>query len=269
MIPWRETSWKTGPNKDSNGACDGPARGAEVNRGIQSRTLHSLRDGVGAIQCKTPASGLTTAIDPILRASARCLGCPRKRQCGPGGGRCSRSRRLFHPKPLRTLFAAFGCLSESRTEYYYGLANEGLWPLCHAAFHRPRFSRKNWASYREANQIFADAVLEEADGNPALVFIQDYHLALLPGMLKRNNPNLTIAQFWHIPWPNRETFRAFPWKDELLDGMLGNDLLGFHLQYHCANFLETVERAIEARVDAEHGYVSKSGHVTDRSSVSD
>ena len=81
-------------------------------------------------------------------------------------------------------------------------------------------------------------------------------------MLKRNNPNLAVAQFWHIPWPNRETFRAFPWKDELLDGMLGNDLLGFHLQYHCANFLETIERTIEARVDTEHGYVSKSGHVT-------
>lgn len=215
----------------------------------------------GRIVCKTPASGLTAAIDPILRASggvwvahgsgsadretvdARC------RVAVPPSSPLYSLRRVWLPKHIED-------------EYYYGLANEGLWPLCHAAFHRPRFSLKNWKSYERANALFAEAVLEEANGDPALVFIQDYHLALLPRMLKRSNPNLTVAHFWHIPWPNRETFRAFPWKEELLDGMLGNDLLGFHLQYHCSNFLETIERTIEARVDTEHGYVCKSGHST-------
>jgi trehalose-6-phosphate synthase len=147
-------------------------------------------------------------------------------------------------------------------EYYYGLANEGLWPLCHIVFHRPRFNLRNWESYRRANEIFADAVLDEAGGEPAFVFIQDYHLGLLPRILKDRNPNLAVAQFWHIPWPNRETFRAFPWKEELLDGMLGNDLLGFHLRYHCSNFLDTVDRALEARVDTEHFDVIRGGHVT-------
>src|SRR5262249_9122245 len=122
-------------------------------------------------------------------------------------------------------------------EYYFGLANAGLWPLCHVAFQKPSFRQQEWKSYRKANEIFAEAVLEEANDEPAFVFIQDYHFALLPRMLKRRNPRLATAQFWHIPWPSSETFRVFPWKAELIDGLLGNDLLGFHIQHHCTNFL--------------------------------
>ena len=218
------------------------------------------REG-GRLTCKTPASGLTTAIDPILRASG---GVWVAHASGSGDREVvdERNRVLVPPEDPSYTLRRVWLPQRLEKEYYYGLANEGLWPLCHAAFHRPRFSLKNWVSYKDANQLFADAILEEADGNPALVFIQDYHLGLLPRLLKKSNPSLAVAQFWHIPWPNRETFRAFPWKDELLDGMLGNDLLGFHLQHHCANFLETVDRTIEARADNEHGYVSKSGHVT-------
>lgn len=211
--------------------------------------IHTKVDG--RIRCGTAASGLTTALDPILRASGGVW-------VAHGSGSADRivvdagdRVRVPPDAPSYTLRRVW--LSERiEKEYYYGLANRGLWPLCHAAFHRPRFTARNWASYREANELFANAILEEAGDDPALVFIQDYHLALLPRMLKRRNPLLTVAQFWHIPWPNRETFRAFPWKEELLDGMLGNDLLGFHLQYHCTNFLETIERSVEARVDTEH-----------------
>jgi len=221
--------------------------------------IHATENG--RLSCKTAASGLTTAIDPIMRASGgvwvahgsgnsdREFVDARDHVAVPPDAPSYTLRRVWLPERIER-------------EYYYGLANEGLWPLCHAAFHRPRFSLRNWASYKQANQLFADAILEEAAGGSALVFIQDYHLALLPRMLKDRNPNLVVAQFWHIPWPNRETFRAFPWKDELLDGMLGNDLLGFHLQYHCANFLETIERAIESRVDYERGQVTRGGHVT-------
>ena len=151
---------------------------------------------------------------------------------------------------------------ETEERYYYGLANEALWPLCHVAFQRPAFRLSDWQSYQRANQIFADAVIEEADGGAAVVFIQDYHFALLPRILKRRNPNLTVAQFWHIPWPNRETFRAFPWKEELLDGLLGNDLLGFHLGYHCVNFLDTVDCALEAMADREHNNIRYGGTLT-------
>ena len=211
--------------------------------------------------CRIPASGLTAAIDPILRSSGgvwvahgsgdgdREMVDSQDRVGVPPHSPSYTLRRVWLPKRIEQ-------------EYYYGLANEGIWPLCHAAFHRPRFSLRDWTSYREANQLFADAVLQEADDEPALVFIQDYHLALLPRMLKKSNPNLTVAQFWHIPWPNRETFRVFPWKEELLEGMLGNDLIGFHLQYHCTNFLETIDRSIEARVDTERRQVCKNSHIT-------
>ena len=215
----------------------------------------------GRVICGGAASGLTTALDPVLQAAGGVW-------VAHGSGSADSDVVDLHdhvPVPpehpsytLRRVWLS----KQIEDEYYYGLANEGLWPLCHAAFHRPRFSAKNWVSYKEANRIFADAILEEANGDPAIVFIQDYHLAMVPRIVKQKNPKLTVAQFWHIPWPNRETFRAFPWKDELLDGMLGNDLLGFHLQYHCANFLETIERSIEARVDSEHGVVSRSGHRT-------
>ncbi len=228
---------------------------------VSNREPYIHSKAAGRIRCGTAASGLTSAIDPILRASGGVW-------VAHGSGNAdrevvdARDRVRVPPEDPSYTLRRVWLPKRIENEYYNGLANEGLWPLCHAAFQRPRFSTRDWKSYREANQLFAYAILEEADGNPAVVFIQDYHLALLPQMLKRSNPNLTVAQFWHIPWPNRETFRAFPWKDELLDGMLGNDLLGFHLPYHCANFLETIERSIEARVDVEHGSVCRGGHRT-------
>jgi trehalose 6-phosphate synthase len=94
-------------------------------------------------------------------------------------------------------------------------------------------------------------VAEELGEGPAFVFIQDYHFALLSRMLKERCPNLITAQFWHIPWPNPEVFRIFPWQEEILEGLLGNDILGFHLRYHCMNFLDTVARVLEARIDTE------------------
>ncbi len=219
-----------------------------------------IRDRSG-IRCIVPASGVTTAIDPILRASRGCW-------VAHGSGNADRevvdsSDRIAVPPEHPTYHLRRVWLSEElENDYYYGLANEALWPLCHTVFHRPRFSATHWDGYKRANELFADAVLEEAAGEPAFVFVQDYHLALLPRILKRANPKLKIAQFWHIPWPNREAFRAFPWKEELLDGMLGNDLLGFHIRHHCSNFLDTIDRNIEALVDTEHARIRRGGHDT-------
>lgn len=154
-------------------------------------------------------------------------------------------------------------LSKKEEEgYYSGLSNEGLWPLCHVAFTRPQFDPDDWEIYRRVNERFADAVLEEAENEPTFVFIQDYHFGLLSRMLRNARSNLVIAQFWHIPWPNREVFNAFPWREELLDGLLGNDLLGFHLQHHCQNFLETVDCVVEARVDQAGSEICRGGHST-------
>lgn len=148
------------------------------------------------------------------------------------------------------------------TEYYHGLANQGLWPLCHAVFHRPIFERRHWEAYRQANALLAEAVLEEAGNRPAVIFVQDYPLALLPRMVKACNPGLLVAQFWHLPWPNRETFRIFPWKQELLRGLLANDLLGFHQRYDCCNFLDSVDCGVEARIDREHSEITHAGKTT-------
>jgi trehalose 6-phosphate synthase len=146
--------------------------------------------------------------------------------------------------------------------YYYGFSNSTLWPLCHQVFCRPTFEPANWDVYRKVNETFAEAVLEEAAGGPALVFVQDYHFALLPRLLKAARPDLVVAQFWHIPWPNPDKFLVCPWAKELLDGMLGNDLLGFHTQGDCNNFLDTVDRALECRMDREKFAVSRGGHET-------
>jgi alpha,alpha-trehalose-phosphate synthase [UDP-forming] len=228
---------------------------------VSNREPYIHRRGADGVECIQPASGLTVALDPIMRATGGTW-------VAHGSGDAdrvsvdARDHVAVPPDDPSYTLRRVWLRKETEERYYYGLANEGLWPLCHIAFHRPKFRLRDWESYREANQVFAEAVLEEANGGPAVVFIQDYHFGLLPRLLKERNPNLTIAQFWHIPWPNRETFRVFPWKEELLDGLLGNDLLGFHLRYHCANFLETIDRGLEAMVDTEHYDVCRGGKVT-------
>jgi trehalose 6-phosphate synthase len=228
---------------------------------VSNREPYQHRRKNGGIEVVHPPGGLATGLDPIMRA---CGGV----WVAHGSGDADRETvdandRVQVPpdNPQYTLRRVW--LTERQEElYYYRLANEGLWPLCHIAYTRPVFDPEAWQVYREVNRIFADAVLEEAGGSPTFVFVQDYHLALLPRMLKESNSNLIVAQFWHIPWPNREIFRIFPWPDELLNGMLGNDLLGFHLRHHCQNFLDTIDRAIEARVDPEMFTIDRAAHTT-------
>ena len=139
--------------------------------------------------------------------------------------------------------------------YYYGFSNEGLWPLCHNAFVEPTFKTSDWETYQAVNNEFADAVLEEVDGRPAAGFTQDYHLALLPRLLREADPDIITGQFWHIPWPTYEIFRICPWGEQLLDGLLGNDLLGFHIGDHCDNFMEAASRVLGSRVHDEYNLV--------------
>lgn len=208
-----------------------------------------------------PASGLATAIDPLMEASQGTW-------IAHGSGDADRdvvdefSRIRVPPEDPRYTLRRVWLTKEQEQGFYYGLANEGLWPLCHVTFTPPVFRTKDWETYREVNRLFADVVLAEAGDQPTFVFIQDYHFCLLPRMLKTANAKLIIAQFWHIPWPNREVFRVFPWKEELLDGLLGNDLLGFHIRYHCQNFLDTVDRNIEAHVDTDRFHITRNKLLT-------
>jgi trehalose 6-phosphate synthase len=221
--------------------------------------IHSY-DG-DQITVMKPASGMVTAIDPIMDASGGIW-------IAHGSGDADRDVvdefdriRVPPDNPTYTLRRIW-ITEEQEQGFYYGLANEGLWPLCHVTFTPPVFRPEDWEKYREVNQLYADAVLQEAGDEPTFVFIQDYHFCLLPRMLKQANSNLIVAQFWHIPWPNPEIFRAFPWKEELLDGLLGNDLLGFHIRYYCQNFLDTVDRTIEARVDTDRSQITRGGLTT-------
>jgi trehalose 6-phosphate synthase len=215
----------------------------------------------GQLECIQPAGGMVTALDPMMRA---CGGL----WIAHGSGDAdritvdSRDHVSVPPRaPEYTLRRVW--LSKQEEEgYYAGLSNEGLWPLCHMAFTRPLFDPDQWQTYRTVNQRFADAVLEEAGDRPTVVFIQDYHFALLPGMLRAANENLVIAQFWHIPWPNPEVFCTFPWREEIVEGLLGNDVLAFHLPQHCRNFLETVDCSLEARIDRSSSEVCRSGRCT-------
>ncbi len=146
--------------------------------------------------------------------------------------------------------------------YYNGFSNSTLWPLCHIAHVRPSFHRAEWEAYKKVNEKFADAILEKVGHNKAFVWVQDYHLALVPKFLKKKRPDLIVAQFWHIPWPAAEIFRICPWRKDILEGLLANDLLGFHLGYYCTNFFNTVARELEANIDHETSKISYKDHCT-------
>jgi trehalose 6-phosphate synthase len=219
-----------------------------------------VRDGCG-IRCVKPASGLTTALDPVMRV---CGGV----WVAHGSGNADRAVTDLHdhvavpPEAPSYTLRRVWLTKEEEAGYYYGFANEAIWPLCHIAYQRPTFDQSDWKQYQRVNQKFADAVLGEIGAGPAVVFVQDYHFALLPRLLRRARPDLVILHFWHIPWPNPEAFRVCPWEEEILDGLLGNDLMAFHIQYHCNNFLETVDRVVEAKLDRERFAVLRHGDVT-------
>ena len=221
---------------------------------IHEQTAHGIR----AVR---PASGLVTGLEPIIKA---VHGTWVAHGSGPADRKVvDQNSRVGVPGEMPEYYLRRVWLTrQEEAGYYYGLSNNALWPLCHIAYTRPIFNRSEWEFYKTVNNKFCEAVLEEAEGHEAVVLIQDYHLALLPRLLKNHRSDLTIAQFWHIPWPNREAFRIFPWGEELLDGLLGNDILGFHVQYHCNNFLDTVDRGIEAKVDYEHFRIYRGGHPT-------
>ncbi len=215
--------------------------------------IHERVDG--AIQVRRPASGLVTSLEPIMRA---CSGT----WIAHGSGSADRDVVDAHdhiavpPEAPAYRIRRIWLSAAEEAGYYYGFANEGLWPLCHIAHVRPTFRSEDWRSYVAVNQKFADAVIAEAKSDDPIVLVQDFHLALAPRMIRDALPAATIITFWHIPWPNPEAFTICPWRAELLDGLLGSSVIGFHTQFHCNNFLDTVDRLLEARVDREMFTVS-------------
>ena len=216
--------------------------------------IHEKNDA-GEIVVRRPASGLVTAVEPVMRA---CSGTWIAHGSG-GGDRASVDENDHLRVPpgadeytLRRLWLT----PEEEQGYYYGFSNEGLWPLCHVAHVRPVFRESDWHCYRAVNQRFADAVVAEAHSEDPIVLVQDYHFALAPAMIRAKLPAATILTFWHIPWPNPESFGVCPWQREILEGLLGSTILGFHTRYHCKNFLETADRYLQARIEYEHSTIS-------------
>jgi trehalose 6-phosphate synthase len=237
-------------------------RGQEVIV-VSNREPYIHERAAGRVRVTRPASGLVTALEPVMRA---CSGT----WIAHGGGSGDRETvdrhdRLDVPPPPETpayQLRRVWLTEQEESGYYYGFANEGLWPLCHIAHVRPVFRSADWEQYAKVNAAFAKAAHEEARSDDPIVLVHDYHLALVPRMLREMMPAATIITFWHIPWPNPEAFAICPWREELLDGLLGSSILGFHTQFHCNNFVDTVERLIEARVDRELFSVTHKGALT-------
>ena len=208
----------------------------------------------GELSYTSTAGGLVTAIDPLMQ------------ECGGtwvafGGGKgdhfaVDKNNRIQVPPDDPSYTLRLVWLTEQEEQgYYAGFSNEGLWPLCHNTFIEPTFQTSDWETYKAVNNVFAKQVLDEIDGRPAVVFTQDYHLALLPRLLREVDPDVITAQFWHIPWPTYDIYRICPWGDELIDGLLGNDLLGFHIGNHCDNFMEAAARSLGSQVHGEYNLV--------------
>jgi len=223
--------------------------------------IHVHREG-NVIEIQRPASGLVTALEPVMRA---CSGT----WIAHGAGSADRDtvdrydRVMVPPERPAYRIRRVWLTHEEEQGYYYGFANEGLWPLCHVAHTRPVFRKEDWEYYKAVNQRFADVVIDEARSEDPIVLVQDYHFALAPRMIRERLPRATIITFWHIPWPNPEAFGICPWREEVLAGMLGSSILGFHTQFHCNNFFDTVDRYLEARVDRETFTISYGGDPTE------
>jgi trehalose 6-phosphate synthase len=221
--------------------------------------MHVHREG--AIVTQRPASGLVTALEPIMRA---CSGT----WIAHGSGSADREvvdsedRVAVPPGHPSYRIRRIWLTEEEEKGYYFGFANEGLWPLCHIAHVRPVFRSSDWERYVTVNRKFARAVVTESTTRNPIVLVQDYHFALLPQMIREALPDSIVITFWHIPWPNPESFGICPWRSEILAGMLGSTILGFHTQFHCNNFVDTVDRTLEARVDREAFTVTHGGRDT-------
>ncbi|BCB95438.1 hypothetical protein JZK55_03600 [Dissulfurispira thermophila] len=213
-----------------------------------------------SIKVEKPAGGLTSAMDDVLKVTG---GTWVAWGSGSGDRDVVDNKNLVPVPPENPSYMLKRVwLTPSKAEnYYHGYSNQVLWPLCHITLDRVYFRKKFWEDYKEANRAFSDAVLEEAD-NDSIIWVHDYHLCLVPGMLRNENPELTIAHFWHIPWPDWSVFRVCPQAKEILEGLLGNDLIGFQVPLFVKNFMDCVSECLDADIDYNKATINFKGHVT-------
>lgn len=214
----------------------------------------------GKITSTRGPGGVATALDPIMKELGGLWVC-----CSSGDADKLASKnskvKVPHQNPSYELKYIW-LNKEENLGYYFGFSNQGLWPLSHLVFVKPKFSAKDWEVYKQVNKKFAQSINEEIKGKKAVVFIQDYHLALVSKYLKEINPDVITLLFWHIPWPAYDVFRILPQRQEFLSAMLSYDLLGFQIRYFCDNFLDAVAGEVEAKVNRENQSAVFKGHTS-------
>ncbi|MFC4359598.1 trehalose-6-phosphate synthase [Halobium salinum] len=222
---------------------------------------HRYTEEAGVV-VDTPVGGLTGGLDRVMRRTDGTWIAWGDSDADPSVVNAADCVRVPPGDPSYTLRRVW--LGEDAVrEYYYGFSNQVLWPLCHGLHGKAEFDRAFWERYRDVNAHFAETVAEHVEPG-STVWFQDYHLALAPRMVRQSLPAGTpLVQFWHIPWPEADTFRACPEGEALLDGLLGTDVLGFHVPEYCRNFLDCVARELPgATVDRDAGEVVYDGHRT-------
>jgi alpha,alpha-trehalose-phosphate synthase [UDP-forming] len=219
--------------------------------------LHQ-RDADGKIRTMSTPGGVSVALDALMRERGGVW-------IAHGAGNADkdvvddRDRVRVPPDNPSYLLHRIWLTETEEQRYYNGFSNEGLWPLCHVAHIRPIFRTEDWEAYRTVNRRFAEAAAGAAEPG-APVFINDYHMALVAEDLKAMRPGVRTAIFWHIPWPHPDRLRICPWRRELLQGLLVNDLVAFQLDRDRRNFLTCCRDEFRARV--KEGKVHVDGRAT-------
>lgn len=221
---------------------------------VSNREPYIHRNIKGEIRWNQPAGGVTSALDPLLQVV-------RGIWVAWGSGDADRetadsqSRILVPPEhPAYTLRRVWLSPGEVETAYH-GYANRFLWPLCHMILDRVVLRQRFWQGYLKVNEHFAEAILQEIEGQEGLIWIHDYHLAMCPALLKKKRPDLRVALFWHIPWPAADVFRICPQRKALLSSLLACDQIGFHLDRYRQNFMECVEQELGSQVQVKQNEV--------------
>jgi trehalose 6-phosphate synthase len=219
------------------------------------------RGEAGEMTVEIPAGGLSLALDPVLQAVGGSWVAWGHGDADPM--MVDETGRVGVPPDAPTYTLRRIWLTDDEVQdYYFGFSNQGLWPLCHNILEHVRFRDRYWDEYQRVNLRFAEAAAEELVEPDGMVWFQDYHLALAPRFFRRLRPEAAVAHFWHVPWPAWETFRVCPWKVAILEGLLANDLVGFHLDSFAGNFLDACERELGTFVDRKKRRVVHRGHVT-------
>ena len=228
---------------------------------VSNRQPYSHERRGDEIVVAQPASGLVTALEPVLRAAS---GTWIAHGSGSADAEASDSEGRVQVPPDRPAYTLrrIWLTQEQVKGYYEGFANEGLWPLCHIAHVRPVFRADDWRHFVDVSQRFADAVVKSTKRPDPLVLVQDYHMPLVPQMIRDRLPQATVVTFWHIPWPMSETFAICPWREEILEGLLGSHIVGFQTPSHCRNFIDAVDTFLEARIEHEDMTIHRAGQLT-------